>query len=196
MLPAAVGGPWRALWQLLQPVLAMLLLLAVLGGAVGAAAVWLLRSPEGTAWLLARLPGIEFKGSQGALLSDAFAAEKVIVRWDRDQQSVTIDGLRAEGLSWTWHPAAGAWVGLSAQRLQARKVDVQSGPPGPRPIQMPRSLQLPLRFQAAQADVAELQIDALAPMRAVQARGVKLWEPGGRRVPRRRHLVRLGPGPC
>ena len=176
----APGGALRALWHLLQPVLVMLLMLALVGSTVGGVAVWLLRSAEGTAWLLARLPGIDVQGTQGALLSERFAAERIIVRWDAGRQSVTIDGLLAEGLHWQWHPAAGAWVGLDAQRLQARRVDVQTGPPGPRPIQMPRTLQLPLRLTAAQFDLDELQINALVPMKSLRGRGLGLWEPGGR----------------
>ena len=180
LLPAARGGPLRALWHLLQPVLGMLLLLVVVGGAAGGAAVWLLRSPEGTAWLMARIPGVEVKGTQGALLSERFAVERVVVRWANGEHVVAIDDLVAEGLRWHWHPAAGAWVGLDAQRLQARRVEVQTGPRGPRPIQMPRTMQLPLRLSAAHAEVADLQIDALPPMQNLQAQGLHLWEPGGR----------------
>jgi hypothetical protein len=180
VLSAPAGGALRALWHLLQPVLVMLLLLVVVGGTLGGAAVWLLRSAEGTAWLLARVPGLDVQGTQGALLSDRFGADRVVVRWDAGRQSVTIDGLQADGLRWHWHPSSGAWIGLDAQHLKARRVDVQTGPAGPRPVQMPRTLQLPLRLQAARVDVAELQIDGLTPMQALQGTGVSLWEPGGR----------------
>ncbi len=151
-----------------------------MGGALTSVGLWLLRSPDGTAWLLARLPGLDIKGAEGALLSDAFAAERIVVRWDLGRQSVSIDGLRTRGLRWTWHPAQGAWVGLSADLMQARRVEVQTGPTSARPMQMPRTLQLPSRLQAAQVEIAELQIDTLPPMHAVQGRGIRLWEPGGR----------------
>ena len=177
---APPGGPWRALWQLLQPVLGVLLLLMLIGAAALATAVWLLRSPEGTAWLLARVPGLEVKGLRGALLSDAFGAERLVLRWDQGQQSLAIDELQGSGLQWAWHPAAGAWVGLQAAQLKARRVDLQTGPAGPRPIQLPGTLQMPLRLQVTQLQVVELQIDALPPMHAVKGRGVVLWEPGAR----------------
>ena len=180
VLPAPPpGGPWRAFWHLLQPVLAVLLLLGLVGGALGGVAVWLLRSAEGTAWLLARLPGLEVQGTEGALLSDAFAAERIVVRWDGGQQSVRVDALRARGLQWSWHPARGAWIGLRADSITAQRVDVQTGPASPRPIQMPRSLQMPLLLQAQRAEVAELQIEALPPMTSVQADRVRLWQPDG-----------------
>lgn len=178
--PPAPGGPLRAAWHLLQPVLAVALLLAVVVAALGGTAVWLLRSPEGTAWLLARVPGLEVKGTEGALLSSRFAAERLVVRWDDGRQWVAIDGLLGSGLQWRWHPERGKWLGLQAERLQAQRVEVQTGPPGPKPVVMPRTLGLPMRLDAAEVAVVELQIDGLTPMQAVQGRGVRLWEPGGR----------------
>ena len=178
--PAAPGGPFRAAWQLLLPVLLIVLLLALVVAAGAGAAAWLLRSEDGSRWLLSRVPGVQLQGLQGALLSDHFAAERLVIRWGGGQQSVTIDGLRAEGVRWRWHPAPGAWLGLQAERLQARKVDVQTGPPGPQPATLPRTLDAPLRLQAARVQVAELQIDRLPPMRQVDGNAVRLWEPGGR----------------
>ncbi len=179
--PAAPGGPLRAIWYLLQPVLlvALLLALVVAGGAGGAA--WLLRSEDGSRWLLARVPGVDVQGLQGALLSQRFAAERLVIRWGTGgQQSVAIDGLRAEGMHWQWHPAPGAWLGLKAASLQARRIDVQTGPPGPQPPTLPRTLDVPARLQLDHLQVAELQLDQLAPLRNIDARGIRLWEPGGR----------------
>lgn len=178
--PPAPGGPLRAAWQLLLPVLAIGVLLAVVAASLGGLAVWLLRHDSGTAWLLARVPGLEVKGPQGALLSDRFAVERLVVRWDGGRQWVAIDGFVGSGLRWRWHPEPGIWLGLDAQALQARRVEVQTGPPGARPITMPRTLGLPLRLNAAQIEVTELQIDSLPPMQAVQGRQLRLWEPGGR----------------
>ncbi len=178
--PPPRGGPLRALWQLAQPVLAVLLLLALIGAALGGAAVWLLRSPEGTAWLLARVPGLDVTRPQGALLSDRFAAERLVVRWSAGKAWVAIDGLAGSGLQWAWHPSRGAWVGLQAERLQARRVEVQTGPSSPGPAALPSTLLMPLRLQATQVQVDELVIDTLPPMRAVQAGQVSLWERRGR----------------
>ena len=172
---------WRNLPVALGVLLLTGLLLALVVAAATGGAAWLLRSQEGTVWLLSRVPGLQVQGLQGALLSDAFAAEKVVVRWGtKGQQSVTIDGLQARGLTWQWHPSHGAWVGLQAQHLQARRVDVQTGPPGPKPVKMPATLDLPLRLYASRVQTDELQIESLAPMRALDASDVRLWEPGGR----------------
>lgn len=176
--PAAPGGPLRAVWQLLQPLLAVALLLALVAAALGGLAVWLLRHAEGTAWLLARVPGLEVTGPQGALLSQRFAAERLVVRWGGGQQWVAIDGFVGSGLQWRWNPEPGVWLGLEAQGLQARRVEVQTGPPGTGPVTLPRTLALPLRLDAAQVEVAELLIVGLPTMQAVQARGLRLWQPG------------------
>ncbi|MCA0240653.1 MAG: translocation/assembly module TamB domain-containing protein [Proteobacteria bacterium] len=177
--PLPPGKP-RVLWHLLQPVLLVALLLAVVVAALAGAAAWLLRSEDGSRWLLARVPGVELQGLQGALLSERFAAERLAIRWGGGQQSITIDGLRAEGVHWRWHPAPGAWLGLQAASLQARRIDVQTGPPSPQPPKLPPTLDAPLRVQIDRLQVAELQIDQLAPLRKVDGRELRLWEPGGR----------------
>ena len=174
------GGPLRALWQLFVPVLAMLVLAATLTAALAGLALWLLRSEQGTAWLLARVPGLELRGSEGALLSDRFAVQRLVVRWDGGQQWVAIDDFVGSGLQWRWHPARGKWLGLTAARLQARRVEVNTGPAGPRPIVMPNTLDMPLRIEAAEAAVAELQIDALPALHQVQAQQLQLWAGPGR----------------
>lgn len=178
--PASPGGPLHAAWQLALPILAMALLGVLLLTSLGGLALWLLRSPQGTAWLLARVPGIELQGSEGALLSERFAVRRLVVRWDDDQQWVAIDDFVGEGLQWHWHPAPGKWLGLSARRLQARRVEVDTGPAGPRPIVMPGTLELPLRLDADAAAVAELRIDQLPLMRDARARDVRLWPAAGR----------------
>lgn len=177
--PPPPGGALRAAWQLAVPVLAMLLLTLVLGAALVGGAYALLRSPQGTAWLLSRLPGVDLQGSQGALLSDRFAARRLVVRWDDGQQWAAIDDFVGTGLQWRWHPGRGKWLGLSATGLQARRVVVDTGPVGPRPIVMPRSLDLPLQLEAAHVAVAELQIDTLPVMHDARAVDLRLWAPGG-----------------
>ena len=54
----------------------MLALLALVLVAV-AAATALLRSEAGTAWLLARVPGVEVQGLHGALLGDTLGADRI-----------------------------------------------------------------------------------------------------------------------
>jgi len=160
----------RAAWGLLLPPLVMLLLLALVLGAIGGAGWWLLRSEAGTAWLLARLPGVEVRGLQGALLSDRFAAERLAVRWDQGREGITFEGLQAEGLRWSWQPEPGAWFGLDAAMLRARHVVVDTGPRGPRPIPLPRTLRVPLKLQLAAVEAESLQVDTLPPLLRLRAK--------------------------
>jgi hypothetical protein len=118
-----------------------------------------------------------------------------VVRWDAWPAVGDDRRFAGDGLRWHWHPSSGAWVGLDARpACSAARVDVQTGPPGPRPVQMPRTLQLPLRLQAALVEVAELQIDALPPMQALRGRASACGNPAGVSTASTRWL-RLGPRP-
>jgi len=174
--------PVRTTLHLLWPLAWVLLLLAVLLGAAGGGAVWLLTSDNGTRWLLDKLPLVQASGVRGALLSEHFEADRLKISWGvGGAQSVTITTLRAEGLAWSWRPVPGAWVGLDAARLSAHEVVVASGPPSGKPLVLPDTLDLPLRLQVAALVVDELRIDQLAPLRALQAR-VGLGVDGQHRV--------------
>jgi hypothetical protein len=115
-----------------------------------------------------------------ATRADNFGADPALgygagVRWRSPVGPLRLD------LAWARNCASSGCTSASASPSDhARRVDVQTGPPGPRPLAMPRTLGLPMRLDAAEVAVAELQIDGLAPMHAVQGRGVRLWEPGGR----------------
>ena len=159
----APGAPLR----LLSPLLWVFMLLLLMLGALGGGAYWLLRSEAGTQWLLAQLPGVQVSGWRGPLFGQTLAADRLQVRvggidW-------VIEGLAADGLRWTVRPDADAWVGLAVGRLQASRVTLLTGPPSTTPLTAPSSLVLPLRLQVDALRVGELQIDALAPLRDVEA---------------------------
>ena len=140
------GAPLR----LLAPLLWVLLLLALMLGAIGGGALWLLRSEAGTQWLLAKLPGVQATGWRGALFGDALAAERLQVDWPGGGMVIT--ALQANGLRWAWRPDAAAWVGLGIGSLQARRVELRTGPPSGAPMVAPTTLDFPLRLDAAWAN--------------------------------------------
>ena len=166
----APAGALHAARRLLAPVLWMLLLLAIVVAAVSAGVAWLARSQAGTQWLLARVPGMQASGVQGALWSSGFAIERLHLQVGGTQHTLTLEGLRAEGLVWFWRPHAKAWIGVDVARLSARRVQWQSGPSTPRSA--PRSLDLALSAKLAAVSVDELLVDKLAPIRQLRARGV------------------------
>jgi translocation and assembly module TamB len=142
----------------------MLALLVLLLVAV-AAATALLRSEAGTAWLLARVPGVEAQGLRGALLGETLGADRI--SWKGDAGAVEIDALQLGDMRWTWRPSPHAWVGLHIGSLRATRVQWRTGAGDPNqpsePPSMPASLQLPAEVAIA-LSVQTLQIDDQAPV--------------------------------
>jgi translocation and assembly module TamB len=176
--PVSQAPPTRTPPSLLTPLLWVLLALVLVIGALAGAAAWLLRSEAGALWLLARVPGVVVGGWRGPLLGDGFSAERVQVDWAGG--GLLIEQLSADGLRWTWRPDDDAWVGLAVAQLQARRVEVRSGPSSDEPLQAPVALQWPLRLQLDALKVGELQIGQLAPLRDIQA-AVELGAEAGAR---------------
>mgnify|MGYP000320066109 CR=1 FL=1 len=109
----------RAGLSLLTPLLWVLTAALLSIGVLWIAARWLLLTEDGTAWLLARLPMVtEARGVQGALLGPRWQAESLRLQWDGGRQSLVLQGLSSEGMTWTWRPqSAGANAGGRAAEL-------------------------------------------------------------------------------
>ncbi|HSQ71390.1 MAG TPA: hypothetical protein VLM87_03135, partial [Rubrivivax sp.] len=162
MLPArsrlaTALGLLQPLWWVLG---SALLAIALLAGLLR----WLLVTEEGSRWLLARTPQVEATGFSGALLGDHWHAERVRITWADGRASLTLEDLRADGLSWHWRPHPQAWLGVDVQQLAIRRVTVVSGPPGDRPLPVPLNIAWPVQVAVAQARADELIVDALAPL--------------------------------
>jgi translocation and assembly module TamB len=164
---------------LLLPLAVVVAFLLLVAGTAAAVLRWWAFDEAGSAWLVARLPVVEIKGFQGALLGDRWQAERVRVPWG-DDKYVLIEGLDSRGMRWAWRPHADAWVGLDIDSASARKVTVHTGKPGTQPPTAPSSLALPLQLNVSQARVDELQVDQLPPVLQLQAQGLLLdARPGG-----------------
>ena len=152
--------PWLTALGMATPLAwvagAALLLLLLVAGTLHL----LLQREAGTRWLLQQLPGVTVQGWQGALLGERWQAERLVVSWDQGRASAELQGLRAEGLRWHWRPRPEAWLGLDIAELQLQSVTVQTGPPGPRPIVLPRHVAPPLALNLARARIGTLQVDA------------------------------------
>ena len=159
--PALAARPFRAALRLLLPLWVVLGLLALVVAAGVGGGRWLLLDDAGARWLLARVPGLQVSGLQGALLGDGLQAERLILRWGTGN-SVVVESLQARGLRWQWRPAGGGWLALDGQHLGARRVVVTTVASGTPP--QVKNLRLPARVQLANVEVGELLINGLAPV--------------------------------
>ncbi len=158
--PARPRRPWRALaWTLAGGALLAVLAITLAVSAI----VWAVRSPSGTAWLLARLPGLAVTAPQGRLVGD-FSAERLEIAWPGGAASdrLVISGLRWRGLSFARAASASAWFRLEVQSLQADRVDVLLTPdPSATPLAAPHSLTLPFELELRALDITEIHAAAL-----------------------------------
>jgi len=163
--------PLATALRLLLPLAIMVSLLLVVGGTMWSGTRWLLATEDGTRRLLGALPGVQAEGLHGALLGPRLQIDLLQVRWDRGEQSVRIEGLDLQGIAWRRSLDAGLWFELDIARAAARRVVVDTGPRGPRPLPTPASLSAPLRVAVAAAELDELRVDRLAPLSALRAEG-------------------------
>jgi translocation and assembly module TamB len=159
------GPPRRASWFGFALLLAVLALLLALG--IGSAQV--VRSEAGTRWLLAQVPGLQVSGVRGALWSDGLSIDTL--RWQGTAQQPVIEAQRIELAQprWRWLPHAGAWLQLTAPSLKAARVlwrsPREAGPTAAPPL----DLRAPIALQVDTLEVAQLQIDELAPWSELRA---------------------------
>ncbi len=158
---------------LLMPALVLLLLLLVLASATGTLR-WMLVNEAGTRFLLTHLPWIESRGFEGALFGDHWRADRMVLSWAGGKQSITLEGLAAEGLQWHWRPSAQAWVGLDMRSLKVRRAVIVTGPPSGKPHTVPHDLGAPLQFTLAEGRIERLEIDQLAPVQGVVVQGLAI----------------------
>lgn len=156
------------------------LLALVIAAALGFG-TWAWRSDAGTGWILGQVPGLETEGLQGALGGRSLTARKIT--WRGSGNTLVLEEVDIRGLAWRWRPHAGAWVGLAAESVQARRAQWQSAPvptPAPAPTP-PQTLRMPLQLQIATVGLGLLQVDSLPALSQVQARGLSLGDEGGAR---------------
>lgn len=175
--PAAPGPPalaratpFATTLRLFLPLAAMVSLLLLVGGALWGGARWLLATEDGTRWLFDVLPSVQAQGVRGALLGPRLQVESLRVQWHGGKASVRIDGLDVQGMAWRWSEQPSLWLELDIARATARRVVVDSGPRGPRPLPSPASLAAPLRATVAEAALDELNVDEAATLTALSAR--------------------------
>ena len=151
-------------------------LIALLAGS-GGALWWSLHDERGSAWLLARVPGVQVIKPHGSLLGD-FGADALVWRFGDggELRLVQVDWRRFDV-----QRSEGAWLRLSFDRLQAAEAHLAlPKPKATRHSPPPQPLKLPVELV-----VQALQLDALyaaalgeEPLRGLRAR-VHLGDEGG-----------------
>ena len=146
-----------------------LLSLALLMGTLGATLWWAVRSEDGSAWLVSRLPGLEVTAPRGTLWGD-FEAGRVVLKLSGTDQ-IVFTQLGWRGLRLAYSDAPGLWARLSLDQLHASRVDVLTAP-SDEPMTAPARLQLPLQVDVEALTIGALHARALGtnPLRDLRAR--------------------------
>ncbi len=160
----AKARPLRTGLQLLLPLWGMVGLLLLALGALALGTRWLLTTETGARRVLSVIPGVNVQGFRGTLLGDTWQAEQVRVSWDQGRAWVDVQAPQANGVQWQWRPVPGVWLGLSAQRVVAQNVVLQTGPAStanPKPT--PANIAPPLQLQFGEVRAASFRINDATP---------------------------------
>ena len=169
---AAATPRRRARWA----VVVALVLVALLAGVIGSSLV-AVRSANGTAWLLARLPSLSASGVRGNLVGGPFAADRLELQ--AGGRRIVVTGLAWSDLHWRWRPHPGAWYGLTLTQPRAARVEIGAGDASAPPLALPTSLRAPLALTLLEPRIEVLQIEALPALSAVHAERVQLGGDAG-----------------
>ena len=152
-----------------RTLISLALALSALLAATGLLLHWTLRTPSGTAWLLAHAPGVQGVQVQGALLDD-FSARSLTLSLPGTAQVLELNGLRWQDLTLAYSPRAGQWLVLRIGKLSADSVKFNP-PASTGPSAAPANLWLPLEIDLPQLQVGEILIKSMSdkPLRALDA---------------------------
>lgn len=140
---------------------------------------WALKSESGTAWVLARVPGLSVEDARGSLVGD-FSARRVQLQLPGDGGLVRIDALQWQDLTLAWNRSPLLWGELHVRRLTMDRLTLQLAPSkDAEPSKPPTDLLLPLALFVEQLDIAELSFEpGKAPLRGISGR-LALGDEGG-----------------
>ncbi len=142
--------------------IAIVLMLALLLVAAGTA--WLARGDGGSAWLLARVPGLTISGTTGRLLGGPFTATHI--DWQLGTRTLSATGVAWQDAQWRWRPHERAWVGLVLVAPTIERIELR-GAGSNEPLRAPSNLHLPLTLTLQDARIGRIEIEGLAPITQV-----------------------------
>ncbi len=161
--PQAVPAPRRRRGVVLKLLGGAVTLLLTVIMAVGAGLWWALGTPDGSAWLLSKVPGLQVDSPRGALAGD-FSARRLVIDLNKTGDRVTLDDVGWRGLA-LLRGDGRRWARLTIEALSASRVDVvlaakPQQKPGA-PPKAPANLQLPLELELKSLKVGELRATPL-----------------------------------
>lgn len=170
--PRPPPSPWRWLWR-------GLIALAVLAAVVLVPLNWVLRTEDGTAWLLSNVPQVRVNGMHGRLFGD-FSADRLEVTLPGGDgtDKLVLSGVHWRGLALDhslvsiFSPASISRLAVRLAELHADRVDLQMTPdPNAKPASLPSTLKLPIEIEVKSLQVGEVHASALGdqPLRRLQA---------------------------
>ncbi|MEP7057227.1 MAG: translocation/assembly module TamB domain-containing protein [Caldimonas sp.] len=164
--PSAVAGSNSRVASAARWIAVGLVVVALCIAGAAATAWWAIGSAAGSAWLLARVPGVKVEQPRGALVGD-FNAAKLEVRVP-GSGTLRIDGLAWRNLRIGW-TSRGPRLRIAADRLDATSAEwLAESDPAKAPRSPPDDLHLPFEIDVAALRVGELRIGAATPVRDLQ----------------------------
>ncbi len=144
------------------------LLTALLALIVGLVLVSL-RTAPGTAWLLARAPGLQIEQPEGSLLGD-FSARRLTLTLPGIVEPLVLTGLRWQDLTLEYSGLTGQWLKIRIAQAQADRLDITL-PASSTSTGAPADLWLPLELEVLRLRIGEIHTAALGakPLRQIDA---------------------------
>ncbi|MDH0867488.1 translocation/assembly module TamB domain-containing protein [Mitsuaria sp. GD03876] len=160
------------LWALLTiPLLVGVLLLAL---------TWALKTEGGTAYVLAKVPGLSLQNARGRLLGD-FDVERAELVLPGTEDRLVLEQLQWRNVRLVWNRSPLLWGEVRADRLAVARLRVQVAPsPTAEPAKPPLSLLSPVALTIADLEIGELFVPGLdQPLRGLRG-SASLGADGGK----------------
>lgn len=159
------------LWVLLAvPVLVGVLLLAL---------TWALKTEGGTAYVLAKVPGLSLQNARGRLLGD-FDVDRAELVLPGTEDRVVLERLQWRNVRLAWNRSPLLWGEVQADRLAIARLRVQLAPSAStEPAKPPLSLLSPVAISIADLQIDEVVVPGLdQPLRGLRG-SAQLGTDGG-----------------
>ncbi|MCA0176829.1 MAG: translocation/assembly module TamB domain-containing protein [Proteobacteria bacterium] len=174
--PPSPAPPRRTGHRVALALAALLALVLALGAGLAA---WVWHSEAGSRWALAHVPGLTIEDWQGAPGQGTLGAARL--QLDLGAGTLTLQGLRLDGLALAWRPEPGLWLRVQAGSLHADLLRWQSKPHEATPSSgPPTQLRLPLALRIPAVTVQRLLVNTVEPLTEVQL-NLDLGADGGAR---------------